>query len=384
MTGGTSADLRYGVNPHQRARVAPVGGSGWPLRVVSGEPSYLNLLDALTGWQLVSEAATVSGRVAAASVKHASPAGVALDGPLDETATEVWRPPARPGAATSAYLRARDADPKSSFGDVIAVSAPVDAELAAVLRGLVSDVIIAPGYEAGAVRVLAAKKGGRFTVLEADPAFVPPARETREVFGLRFEQDRDDAALDGWLPGARLPAAAASDAVLGLAAVRYTQSNSVALMAGGMSLAVAAGQQNRVDCVRLAAAKAAIWWLRRHPAVRDLPVLPGQPRQDRLNWQIRLAAGELPGRQQAEFAALFPGTPMLTPDERASWLGQLTGLTLVSDGYLPFSDNIDEAARIGVRYVVEPGGSVRSDDVARACADYGITLVQTGLRLFRH
>ena len=377
--------LRYGMNPHQQARVL---GRQAPARVVSGTPSVINLLDALTGWQLVREAAAATGSVAAASIKHTSPAGVAVAGPLDSTARETWSPGADPGALTSAYIRARDADPKSSFGDMIAVSAPVDAELAAFLAGVVSDGIIAPGFAPGTAERLAAKKRGTFLVLEADESYQPPAGEQRDIFGLVVEQQRDNAPITHGLlrpvAGGSLPPEAAADALLGLVALRYTQSNSVALVRGGATLAVAAGQQNRVDCIRLCVAKAATWWLRRHPVIRELPAAAGMTRQDRLNWQTRLADGDLTPGQAAEFSRLYPGAADLSLAARADWLDELSDVTLVSDGYLPFRDNIEHASRIGVRHVVEPGGSNRSDDVAAACRDYGMVLVRTGLRLFRH
>jgi phosphoribosylaminoimidazolecarboxamide formyltransferase / IMP cyclohydrolase len=375
--------LRYGMNPHQAARLTGAA----PVRVVSGAPSYLNLLDALTGWRLVREAAVAAGRPAAASIKHASPAGVA--GTLDEAARETWRVAAGAGAQTTAYVRARDVDPKPSFGDMIAVSEPVDAELAAFLARVVADGIIAPGFEPGTVQALAAKKRGSFVVLEADAAYLPPEWEQREVFGVSLGQQRDAAPISAHLlgvsPAGRLPPGVVLDALLGQVTVRYTQSNSVAVLRGGVALGIAAGQQNRVDCVRLAARKAATWWLRRHDGIRGLPAVPQMPRQDRLNWQLRMAEADMTPAQQREFGAHFGGAAggPAAPD-RAAWLARLEGLTLVSDGYLPFRDNIDEASRIGVRYVVEPGGSSRAAEVEAACAEYGMTLVRTGLRLFRH
>jgi phosphoribosylaminoimidazolecarboxamide formyltransferase/IMP cyclohydrolase len=379
--------LRYGMNPHQDASIMLPPGPA-PVRVISGVPSAINMLDALSGWQLVREVAIATGAPAAASFKHVSPAGVAVAGPLDLTAQGTWSAGASPGPLTSAYIRARDADPKSSFGDMIAVSEPVDGELAAFLGGVVADGIIAPGFEPGTAGLLAAKKRGSFLVLEADAAYQPPDSEQRDLFGLVLKQQRDvipiTAASLAVAAGGPLPAAAVTDALTGLITLRYTQSNSVALVAAGATLAVAVGQQNRVDCVRLAAAKAATWWLRRHPAIRDLPVVPGMTRQDRLNWQTRLADGDMTPWQAAEFGRLFPAHPPLAPQEGAAWLAQLTGVTLVSDGYLPFRDNVDHASRIGVQVIVEPGGSVRSGEVADACAEYGMTLVRTGQRLFRH
>jgi phosphoribosylaminoimidazolecarboxamide formyltransferase/IMP cyclohydrolase len=379
--------LRYGINPHQTARIVSEDPDG-PVRVVHGQPSYINLLDALSGWQLVREAAAAAGLPAAASVKHVSPAGAAVAGRLDEVTCETWRLDVSAGPLTSAYARARDADPKSSFGDMIAVSGPVDAELADLLRRVVADGIVAPGFAPGVAALLAAKKGGAFLVLEADPDWVAPRLERRDVFGLTVEQDADRRPITaGLLAGgdAPLPAPVLRDALLGMVTARYTQSNSVVLVRDGMTLGVGAGQQSRVDCVRLAAGKTGAWWLRRHPHVRALAQVPGMSRQDRLNWQLRLADGDMTDGQVAEFGRLFPGhDPVLDRAERRSWAGLLSGVTLVSDGFLPFRDNIDHASRAGVSHVVEPGGSSRSDEVAAACAEHGMTLSRTGLRLFRH
>ena len=378
-------DLRYGTNPHQHARIVDSPGSA-PFRIRSGQPSLINLLDAAAGWQLVREAARATGVVVAASFKHVSPAGAATAGPLDEIAQETWGVDAATGRLTSAYVRARDADPKSSFGDLIAVSEPVDAELADLLSRVIADGIVAPGFEPGTTKVLAAKKRGDFLVLEADPAFEPPEWEQRDIFGVVVEQQRDTALIDaGLLRSADLSPTRMIDALLGLVTVRYAQSNSVALVRDGMILGVGAGQQNRVDCVRLAAAKAATWWLRRHPDVRALPQIGGMTRQERLNWQTRVADGDMTAGQAAEFSGLFPGRPPALRDpSRADWLEALRSTTLVSDGFLPFRDNVDHAHRVGVSHIVEPGGSTRSDEVQTACDELGITLTRTGLRLFCH
>jgi phosphoribosylaminoimidazolecarboxamide formyltransferase / IMP cyclohydrolase len=379
--------LRYGINPHQAARIVSEDPAG-PVRVRYGQPSYINLLDALSGWQLVREASAAAGLPAAASVKHVSPAGAAVSGELDEVALETWGLHADAGPLTSAYARARDADPKSSFGDMVAVSGPVDAELAGLLRRVVADGIVAPGFAPGVAAALAAKKGGAFLVLEADPDWVPPRAERRDVLGLTIEQDADLAPITAQLLAGgseTLPGPVQRDALLGLATARYTQSNSVALVRDGLTLGIGAGQQSRVDCVRLAAGKARAWWLRRHPHVRALAQVPGMSRQERLNWQLRLADGDMTPGQLAEFGRLFPGhDPELDRAERSYWAGLLSGVTLVSDGFLPFRDNIDHASRAGVRHVIEPGGSSRSDEVAAACGEHGMTLTRTGLRLFRH
>lgn len=329
--------LRYGLNPQVSfASAEPLDPDRPPLRVVHGTPSYVNLLDAMAGWRLVREASGLFGRPAATSIKHTSPAGAALAGPLDATNRATFGLDAEPASAvTRAYVRARDADPKSSFGDFVAVSAPVDAELAALLRRMVSDGIIAPGYEPGTVATLAAKKRGRFLVLEADPSFVPPAREVREVYGLRLTQDVDRTAITRSLvrtavDGSTLPDRAVDDLALGLIVLRHTQSNSVAYVRDGVTIGVGAGQQSRVDCTQLAGQKAATWWQRRGDN------------------------------------------------------GPLSEVAYVSDGVLPFRDNVDVAAAFGVRFIAEPGGSIRSGEVADACAEHGITLVHTGLRLFTH
>lgn len=374
--------VRYGMNPHQSATV-----TGGPA-ILGGEPSLINYLDALNAYALVREADQAGGLPAAASFKHVSPAGAALAGAVDDVAAETWR---TPGVATdsliSAYVRARDADPKSSFGDVVALSRPVDASTADFLRTVICDAVIAPGYEEGAVDVLRTKKGGRFLIFEAGSDWRPPVRERREVLGVVIEQDRDAADLAAALPAGALDDAHRRDALLGMATARYTQSNSVVLVRDGAAVGIGAGQQNRVDCVRLAGAKARVWWLRRHPFVRELPTPDGMRRQDRLNWQIRFAGAEMTRSQQVEFAGLFGDKAAARYADqiwREEWAAKLDDVTLVSDGFLPFRDNVDHAAEFGVSTIVEPGGSTRSDEVAAAASEHGITRVETGLRLFHH
>jgi AICAR transformylase/IMP cyclohydrolase PurH len=383
-------ELRYGINPQQAAAAVPVSPGRWPVRVLHGSPSYINLLDALNGRQLVSEASTALGRPAAASFKHVSPAGAALSGPVDDVTADLHGiDRAGVGALTSAYLRARDADPKSSYGDLAAVSHPVDAELADLLTRLVCDGIIAPGYEPGTVATLSRKKNGRFLVMEADETYQPPQEEVREVFGLRLTQRRDEVELSAALLGdvvcGTLPAGAADDLLLGLAVLRHTQSNSVCYLRDGATLGIGAGQQSRVDCTRLAGAKTDIWWLRRHPAVRALAFHPGIRLQDRINWQIRYLEGDLtPDESRRLAGALSAPAPELTAEQRGTWLASLDEVAYVSDGALPFRDNVDHAHRHGVRYIAEPGGSIRSPEVRDACREHRIALVHTGLRLFHH
>jgi AICAR transformylase/IMP cyclohydrolase PurH len=361
--------LRYGTNPHQAsAHAAPVRPGDWPVRLLNGEPSFINMLDALNGWQLVQETSRLMSRPAAASFKHVSPAGGAVSGPLDGVMEEQFGVVGDSlEGVTKAYLRARDADPKSSYGDFVALSHPVGTELAELLAGLFCDGIIAPGYAPGTVDTLSGKKNGRFVVMEADEAFIPPKSETREVFGVRLTQERDEAPLSATLfEHTALPETAVADLLLGLVVSRYTQSNSVCYIRDGMTLGIGAGQQSRVDCTRLAGAKVDTWWMRRHPALRALDFTPDMRRQDRINTQIRLIENDL------------------TADQRAEWMQSLTGVAFTSDGALPFRDNVDHAARHGVEYIAEPGGSIRSGEVEEACREQGITLVHTGLRLFHH
>ena len=365
-------NLRYGMNPQQRSSTAiPIDPTCQPFRFLHGDASYINILDAAAAWQLVREAANALGRPTATSFKHVSPAGAATAGPIDAVMAQTYQlEPTTTGALTSAYVRARDADPKSSYGDFIAVSEPVDAELAELLRRVVSDGIVAPGYEPGVVSTLSAKKGGRFLVVEANPDFQPPPAETRDVYGLRLTQPLDDVILTRDLVfDPRLPASAVDDLLLGLIVVKYTQSNSAAYLRDGMTLGIGAGQQSRVDCTRLAGAKVDTWWLRRHPAIAALTVGTTGKIQDRVNEQIRRTTAK---------------DEPLDAANRAQWLRQLDQVAFVSDGALPFADNVEQAARHGVRYIAEPGDSIRAADVLARCQQHGVTLIRTGVRLFRH
>lgn len=277
---------------------------------------------------------------------------------------------ANTGSLTSAYVRARDADPKSSYSDFVAVSQPVDAELADLLSRVVSDGIVAPGYEPGVLAALSRKKNGWFLVVEADPAFEPPSTQTREIYGLRLTQPRDPVVLSrNLLAGQNLADAAADDLLLGLTVVKHTQSNSMAYLSDGMALGIGAGQQSRVDCTQLAGAKVDTWWLRRHPSIRQLATDTNAKIQDIINQQINATA---------------PTGGALSGLERVDWLQRLDHVAFVSDGALPFPDNIDQAAQHGVRYIAEPGGSIRTNEVIAACEQRNIALVHTGLRLFHH
>ncbi len=383
--------LKYGCNPHQVYAAAEVreGGKS-PIELLNGTPSLINFLDALNAWQLVAELRGALDLPAAASFKHVSPAGaaVAVDLPPDlARAYEVEGKELTPAA--TAYVRARGADPKCSFGDFVALSDPVDQATADFLKGVVSDGIVAPAYEPGALETLCAKKSGSFIVLRADPDYRPPERETREVYGLRLVQDCNNQPVDAShlaeVVCGELGPEGRRDLLLGLVALKYTQSNSMGYALDGQMIGIGAGQQSRVDCTKLAGAKADVWHLGRHPKVLGLRFKRGVRRQDRINWRVRYIEGDLlPAEEKALAEALAEPLDLLGPDEKAGWIRELAGVSLVSDGFIPFRDNIDHAAQHGVRYVAQPGGSARDAEIRAACEEYGITLVHTGLRLFHH
>ncbi len=383
--------LRYGINPHQKyASAEPVDGGRMPVELLNGQPSLINLLDALNAWQLVRELRAALGLPAAASFKHVSPAGAAVAVPLEPElarAYEVEGQVLTPSAL--AYVRARGADPKSSFGDIAAFSDPVDRAAAEFLRGVVSDGVVAPGFDADALEILRKKQDGRFLVLRADPDFAPPARESRELYGVRLVQDRNahaigDADLADVRCGALTPAAR-RDLLLALVALKYTQSNSIGYALGGQTIGIGAGQQSRVDCTKLAGAKADTWHLLRHERVLGLRFKQGVRRQDRINWRVRYVEGDLLSAEaDALRQALEAPAPPLTEAERRAWLGKLDGVALASDGFIPFRDNVDHAARHGVKFIAQPGGSARDPEIEQACREHGIALVRTNLRLFHH
>ncbi len=383
--------LKYGCNPHQAYSLAEALEAGkTPLQLLNGTPSMINFLDALNAWQLVIEARAALGLAAAASFKHVSPAGAAVAVDLSRDLARAYEVEGRELTEPAlAYVRARGADPKSSFGDFVALSEPVDEATADFLKGVISDGIVAPGYESAALKTLSAKKSGAFVVLEADPDFVPPERETREVFGMKLVQDRNNRAitladLDTVVCG-ELSDAARRDLVLGLIALKYTQSNSVGYALEGQMIGIGAGQQSRVDCTKLAGAKADAWHLGRHPKVLGLRFKKGVKRQDRINWRVRFIEGDLKRyEEQALRDALEQPLELLSAAERQAWLAELDQVCLVSDGFIPFRDNIDHAARHGVRYIAQPGGSTRDAEIEAACREYGISLVHTGVRLFHH
>ncbi len=386
--------LRYGVNPHQTpARVLRGEGSNpLPFTVLNGAPGYINLLDALNAWQLVKELRETLGLPAAASFKHVSPAGAAVGVPLEDSLHQVYAVgKVALSPLATAYARARGGDSVSSFGDMAALSDVVDAPTAQLLRREVSDGVIAPGYEPEALEMLRRKKGGGYLVLQIDPDYAPPLLERREVFGITFEQRRNDR-----MPGrelfqeivtaeTELPDAAVRDLLVATLAVKYTQSNSVCLARDGQVIGLGAGQQSRIHCTRLAAAKADLWRLRQHPTVLGLALRPKLSRAERNNAIDRFLLEELtPAETQAWLQAFTAPPVRLTADEKREWLDTLDDVALSSDAYFPFRDNVDRASRSGVRYVAQAGGSNRDDEVIQAADDYGMVMAFANLRLFHH
>ena len=379
--------LRYGCNPHQgQAAFATTDA----VRVLAGAPSMINMLDALNAWQLVRELRAALDLPAAASFKHLSPAGAAVAVELGDDLRRAYEVGARElSPLATAYVRARGADPKSSFGDFVALSDPVDNATANYLKGVVSDGVIAPGFEQGALATLAAKKGGSFLVIEANADYVPPGRETREVFGVALTQERNNRPITvrdlADVVYGDLTGEAKCDLMLALITLKYTQSNSVGYALGGQMIGIGAGQQSRVDCTRLAGAKADTWHLGRHPKVLGLAFRRSVRRQERINWRVRFIDDDMTPDESATFAAALaePAEP-LTAEERRAWLAKLDGVSLASDGFLPFRDNVDHAARHGVRFIAQPGGSARDTEVQEACQAHDIAMAHTGLRLFHH
>ena len=384
--------LRYGFNPHQKpARIYREKGD-LPFRVLNGSPGYINMLDALNSWQLVKELKQALDLPAAASFKHVSPAGAAVSVPLSDTLKKAYFvDDMEMTPLLTAYARARGADRVSSYGDFAALSDTVDVPTARLLSREVSDGVIAPGYEKEALEILRAKKQGKYLVIEIDAGYEPEDLETREVFGVEFEQKRNNAdinldLLQNIVTGKKeLPSSAKRDLIVATATLKYTQSNSIGFAYDGQAIGVGAGQQSRIHCTRLAAEKADRWFLRQHPTILGLQWRQGIGRAERNNaidlyLQERLNNFE---RKNLEMA-LEKVPPQLTYEEKKDWLSKLKGVSLSSDGMIPFRDTIDRAYESGVRYVLQPGGSIRDEDVIQACNDYGMVMVFSGLRLFHH
>ncbi len=385
--------LRYGANPQQApARVYMPDGADLPITALNGSPGYINLLDALNAWQLVSELKAALDLPAAASFKHVSPAGAAVAGPLSDAEKKAFfveNLEMSPLAA--AYARARGADRLCSFGDFIALSDTVDEPTARLISREVSDGVIAPGYEPAALEILKAKKLGKYAVIQIDPAYQPPELETRDIFGVRFEQRRHDrlvtrANFANIVTAKKdLPEAALRDLTVAWITLKYTQSNSVCFVKNGQAIGVGAGQQSRVHCVRLAGQKADLFWLRQHPLVLELPFRPDAKRPERDNAIDQFLREDVTPNEKSSWSEIFTSIPrQLTSAERQGWLAGQDGVALGSDAFFPFRDSIDRAAASGVKYVLEPGGSTRDDDVIRAADEYGMTMVFSGVRLFHH
>jgi len=384
--------LRYGMNPHQTPARVYVKSGELPLTVLNGAPGYINLLDALNAWQLVRELRAALDLPAAASFKHVSPSGAAVATPLNDRLRKAYFvEDLELSPLATAYARARGADRMSSFGDFAALSDPVDLPTAQLLAREVSDGVIAPGYAAEALEVLKQKKGGKYVILQIDAGYTPPPMESREVFGITFEQRRHDRTVTRQdltnivTANKDLPESALRDMMLAWIVLKYTQSNSVCYALDGQVIGVGAGQQSRVHCTRLAGLKADLWWLRQHPKVLGLKFRPGIKRPDRDNAIDQYLQPDVTEAEKRGWGEVFAEEPPpLSPEERRAWLDQLTGVTLGSDAFFPFRDSIDRAARSGVRYVLQPGGSARDEEVIRACDEYGMVMVFSGVRLFHH
>ena len=388
-------ELKYGCNPNQKpSRIFMRDGGELPLQVLNGKPGYINFLDALNSWQLVRELSEAAGCPAAASFKHVSPAGAALGRPLTETERKMYfvEDGEKLSDIASAYVRARGADRLCSYGDWAALSEPCDAATARVLRPEVSDGVIAPGYTPEALDILRQKKKGNYNVVQIDPSYVPAPQEYKDVFGVTFQQGRNDYKIDRSVlsnivtKNRDLPDSAAADMLLALITLKYTQSNSVCYVKDGQAVGVGAGQQSRIHCTRLAGSKADIWYLRQHPAVLSLPFRPDVRRPDRDNaidvylsseWEDVLADGV--------WQNLFTQRPEpLYHEEKWKWLQTQSGVTVGSDAFFPFGDNVERARKSGARYIVQPGGSIRDDNVIATADKYGMVMAFTGMRLFHH
>ena len=388
-------ELKYGCNPNQKpSRIYMKDGSDLPIKVLMGRPGYINFLDAFNGWQLVSELKKATGLPAATSFKHVSPAGAAVGLPLDETLAKIYWVDdlGELSPLASAYARARGADRMSSFGDFIALSDVCDVDTARLIKREVSDGVIAPGYEPEALEILAQKKKGNYNVIQIDPNYVPAPTEHKDVFGITFEQGRNELKIDDDFfsnivtENKEIPDHAKRDLAISMITLKYTQSNSVCYVKDGQAIGIGAGQQSRIHCTRLAGSKADNWWLRQSPQVLNLPFLDKIRRADRDN-AIDLYIGEdyMDVLADGEWEKIFKNRPaVFTAEEKRAWLDKNTGVSLGSDAFFPFGDNIERAHRSGVQYVAQPGGSIRDDHVIETCNKYGMVMSFTGIRLFHH
>lgn len=389
--------LKYGCNPNQKPSRIFMSEGELPVEIINGRPGYINFMDALNSWQLVKELKAATGLPAAASFKHVSPAGAAVGLPLSDTLKKIYfvddmKLPLTPIAC--AYARARGADRMSSYGDFVALSDTCDAATATLLKREVSDGVIAPDYTPEAIEILKEKRKGTYNVIKIDPTYRPAAIERKQVFGVTFEQGRNEVKLDDPALFENIPtqnkeftAEAKRDLIISLITLKYTQSNSVCYVKDGQAIGIGAGQQSRIHCTRLAGNKADIWWLRQHPKVMNLPFLPNIRRADRDN-TIDVYISEEEHNdvlKDGTWQKFFTEKPeVLTLEEKKEWIKKNSNVALGSDAFFPFGDNIERAHKSGVQYIAQAGGSVRDDNVIETCDKYGITMAFTGVRLFHH
>ncbi|MDY4015452.1 phosphoribosylaminoimidazolecarboxamide formyltransferase [Parafannyhessea umbonata] len=387
--------LKYGMNPNQKpARIFMKDGSDLPVKVLQGRPGYINFLDALNSWQLVRELSRETGMPAAASFKHVSPAGAAVGKPLSETDKKIYfvDDEGELSPIACAYIRARGADRMSSYGDWAALSEPCDARTALYIKHEVSDGIIAPGYTPEALKILAQKKKGTYNVVQIDPTYECAPTETKDVFGITFEQGHNffrinkDLLTDVVTKNKDIPEDAKIDMIVSLITLKYTQSNSVCYVKDGQAIGVGAGQQSRVHCTRLAGNKADTWYLRQHPKVLGLKFVDGIRRANRDNAiDVYISDEHDDVLAEGEWQKWFAQKPeVLTREEKAAWIATQTGVTLGSDAFFPFGDNVERAHKSGVSYIAEPGGSIRDDNVIETADKYGMAMCFTHMRLFHH
>mgnify|MGYP000726070672 FL=1 len=387
-------ELKYGCNPNQKPSRIYMEEGELPIQVLNGKPGYINFLDAFNGWQLVSELKKATGLPAATSFKHVSPAGAAVGLPLSDTLAKIYWVDdlGELSPLACAYARARGADRMSSYGDFIALSDVCDVSTANMIKREVSDGVIAPGYEPEALEILKSKKRGNYNVIQIDPAYVPAPIEKKQVFGITFEQGRNELNIDDKFfdnivtENKELTEEAKRDLAISMITLKYTQSNSVCYVKDGQAIGIGAGQQSRVHCTRLAGQKADNWWLRQCPKVLNLPFIEGIRRADRDN-AIDVYIGDeyMDVLADGAWQKVFTEKPeVFTKEEKRAWLDQMQDVTLGSDAFFPFSDNIERAHKSGVKYIAEPGGSVRDDLVIETCDKYNMAMAFTGIRLFHH